>query len=96
MVVLGEQDSRVFKFYEHGRIRDATRAAGLEGLKASSGLLADLDFTGNLDLVAVLPGGAGLGLYRNLGNFFFDGNWSDSGLPEGVSRRHPGDHGGLE
>ena len=81
VVVLGEQDSRVFKFYEHGRIRDATRAAGLEGLKASSGLLADLDFTGNLDLVAVLPGGAGLGLYRNLGNFFFDGNWSDSGLP---------------
>ena len=82
VVVLGEQDSRVFKFYAHGRIRDATRAAGLEGLKASAGLLADLDFTGNLDLVAVQPGGAGLGLYRNLGNFYFDGNWSDSGLPK--------------
>jgi len=81
VVVLGEQDSRVFKFYEHGRIRDATRAAGLEGLKASAGLLADLDFTGNLDLVVVQPGGAGLGLYRNLGNFYFDGNWNGSGLP---------------
>ncbi len=84
VVVLGEQDSRVFKFYEHGRIRDATRAAGLEGLKASAGLLADLDFTGNLDLVVVRPGGAGLGLYRNLGNFYFDGNWSDSGLPRAL------------
>jgi tetratricopeptide (TPR) repeat protein len=82
VVVLGEQDSRVFKFYAHGQIRDATRAAGLEGLKASAGLLADLDFTGNLDLVVVQPGEAGLGLYRNLGNFYFDGNWSDTGLPK--------------
>jgi Tfp pilus assembly protein PilF len=82
VVVLGERDSRVFKFYGHGRIRDATRAAGLEGLKATAGLLADLDFTGNLDLLVVRPGGAGLGLYRNLGNFYFDGNWSDAGLPK--------------
>jgi tetratricopeptide (TPR) repeat protein len=82
VVVLGDQDSRVFKFYAHGQIRDATRAAGLEGLKAGAGLLADLDFTGNLDLVVVQPGGAGLGLYRNLGNFYFDGNWSDAGLPK--------------
>ena len=84
VVVLGEQDSRVFRFYAHGQIRDATRAAGLEGLKASAGLLADLDFTGNLDLIAVPPDGAGLGLYRNLGNFYFDGNWSDTGLPKAL------------
>jgi len=84
VVVLGEQDSRVFKFYAHGQIRDATRTAGLEGLKASSGVLADLDFTGNLDLVVVQPGAAGLGLYRNLGNFYFDGNWSDAGLPKAL------------
>jgi Tfp pilus assembly protein PilF len=82
VIVLGEQDSRVFRFYAHGQIRDATRAAGLEGVKASAGLLADLDFTGNLDLVVVPPGGAGLGLFRNLGNFYFDGNWSDTGLPK--------------
>jgi len=84
VLVLGEKDSRVFKFYEHGRIRDATRAAGLEGLKASAGVLADLDFTGNLDLLVVRPGGAGLGLYRNLGNFYFDGNWGESGLPKAL------------
>lgn len=82
VVVLGEHDSRVFKFYARGRVRDATRAAGLEGVKAVSGMLADLDFTGNLDLVVVRPGGAGLGVYRNLGNFYFDPNWADSGLPK--------------
>ena len=53
-------------------------------MKASAGLLADLDFTGNLDLIVVPPGGAGLGLYRNLGNFYFDSNWSDSGLPQAL------------
>jgi thioredoxin-like negative regulator of GroEL len=86
VVVLGEQDCRVFKFYAHGQIRDATRTAGLEGVKASTGLLADLDFTGNLDLVVVQPGGAGLGLYRNLGNLYFDNNWNDSGLERTMPR----------
>ncbi|HTL66811.1 MAG TPA: FG-GAP-like repeat-containing protein [Lacunisphaera sp.] len=81
VVMLGPEDSRVFKFYGQGRIRDATRAAGLEGVQARSGLLADLDFTGNLDLVVVRPDGAGLGVYRNLGNLLFDGHAPDSGLP---------------
>lgn len=85
VVVLGEQDSRVFKFYAHGRVRDATRAAGLEGVNASAGLLADLDFSGNLDLVTVPPDGSGLGLYRNLGNFYFEANWADTGLPKAVA-----------
>lgn len=86
VVVLGENDSRVFKFYAQGRMRDATRAVGLEGLKAAGGLLADLNFSGNLDLVTIQTGGAGLGLHRNLGNFYFDGTWTDSGLP----REFPG------
>lgn len=81
VLVLGEQDSRVFKFSAQGRVRDATRAVGLDGLKARTGLLADLDFSGNLDLLVVPPDGTGLVAYRNLGNFYFDANWSDSGLP---------------
>ena len=84
VIVLGEQDSRVFKFYAKGRVRDATHAAGLDGLRATSGILADLDFTGNLDLVAVRPGETGLAVYRNVGNLYFDGTWSDSGLPEAL------------
>lgn len=81
VVVLGEKDSRVFKFYAQGRLRDATRAAGLEGVTATSGVLADLHFSGNLDLAVVRPSGAGLALYRNLGNLAFDPAWTDSGLP---------------
>jgi Tfp pilus assembly protein PilF len=84
VVVLGEQDSRVFKLYAHGRMRDATKTVGLDGLKAAGGLLADLHFTGNLDLVTIQPDGSGLGLYRNLGNFYFDPNWADSGLPKAL------------
>ncbi len=86
VIVLGEQDSRVFKFYPHGRVRDATHAAGLDGLRAISGILADLDFTGNLDLVAVRPAEAGLAIYRNVGNLFFDGTWSESGLPASLPK----------
>lgn len=85
VIVLGEQGSHVFKFTPQGRFRDATRAAGLEGLKATSGLLADLDFTGNLDLAVTPTDGSGLGLYRNLGNFFFDAAWADSGLPRSLA-----------
>ncbi len=81
VVVLGEKDSRVFKFYAQGRLRDATRAAGLEGVTGLGGVLADLHFSGNLDLAVVRPGGAGLALYRNLGNLSFDPAWTDSGLP---------------
>ena len=81
LVVLGEQDSRVFKFDTKGQIRDFTKLSGLRDLTARSGLLADLDFTGRLDLLAVLPGGRGLRVYRNLGNFYFMDNTTNSGLP---------------
>jgi len=85
VVVLGEGDSRVFKFYAQGHFRDATRAAGLSDLKASTGLLADLDFTGNLDLLAIAPDGSGVNAYRNLGNFFFDNSTNDTGLSSEMS-----------
>src|SRR5262249_9220757 len=48
--------------------------------KARDGLLADLDFTGRLDLLTILPGSQGLRLYRNLGSFYFQEN-TNSGLP---------------
>jgi tetratricopeptide (TPR) repeat protein len=80
-IVLGEEDSHVFKFDTNGQIRDVTKSAGLGGLTARTGVLADLDFTGKLDLLAVLPGGRGLRVYRNLGNFYFVDNTTNSGLP---------------
>jgi hypothetical protein len=55
--------------------------SGLKGLQAHDGLLADLDFTGKLDLLTVLPDHQGLRLYRNLGNSYFKDDTTNSGLP---------------
>ncbi len=81
VLVLGEQASHVFRFATNGQFREMTAASGLKNLKASDGLLADLDFTGRLDLLAILPGGQGLRVLRNLGNGYFMDNTTNSGLP---------------
>lgn len=81
VLVLGEQASHVFRFATNGEFREVSAASGLKNLKASDGLLADLDFTGRLDLLAVLPGGEGLRVLRNLGNGYFMDKTADSGLP---------------
>src|ERR1700690_1977934 len=81
VVVLGEQASQAFKFATNGQARDFTAFTGLENLKARDGLLADLDFTGKLDLLAVLSDGSGPRVYQNLGNFYLQDNTPGSGLP---------------
>ena len=83
VVMLGEQAVRAFRFATNGQFRDVTALSGLKNAKASDGLLADLDFTGKLDLLAVSPGGEGLRVLRNLGNGYFLDNTTNSGLPEG-------------
>ncbi len=81
VVVLGEAASHVFKVATNGSVREVTAMTGLKTLQGRDGLLADLDFTGKLDLLTVLPEGRGLRLYRNLGNSFFQDATADSGLP---------------
>lgn len=88
VLILGEQACHVFRFATNGQFREVSAAAGLKNLKAKDGVLADLDVTGKLDLLAVLPGGEGLRLYRNLGSFYFQ-EQTNSGLPavlKGVER----------
>jgi hypothetical protein len=85
VIVLGEQASHAFRFATNGQVQEVTTTAGLQQLKGEAGLLADLDFTGRLDLLTVLPAGAGLRAYRNLGNFFFREN-TNSGLPTAWNR----------
>lgn len=80
VVMLGEQACQVFRFATNGQFREVSAAAGLKNLKAKDGVLADLDVTGKLDLLTVLPGGTGLRLYRNLGSFYFQ-EQTNSGLP---------------
>ena len=81
LVVLGEQASHVFSFATNGRVREVTAMTGLKTLQGRDGVLTDLDFTGKLDLLTVLPEGRGLRVYRNLGNSFFQDKTADSGLP---------------
>ena len=81
VVVLGEKASQAFRFATNGQARDVTVAAGLQELKGRRGVLADLDFTGKLDVLTILPGGQGLQLFRNLGNFYFKDDATNSGLP---------------
>jgi tetratricopeptide (TPR) repeat protein len=81
VVVLGDQTSHAFRFATNGQAREVTSAAGLQDLKGRSGLLADLDFTGRLDVLTVSPDGRGLGVHRNLGNFYFKEGTTEAGLP---------------
>lgn len=81
VIVLGDQASHAFKFAANGQARDFTAFTGLEHLKARDGVLADLDFSGKLDLLAVLPDGGGLVVYQNLGNFYYEEKTAESGLP---------------
>ena len=81
VLVLGEDASHAFRFTTNGMAREVTAACGLAGLQARDGRLADLDFTGKLDLLATGTNGQGLRVYRNLGNFYFQLQTTNSGLP---------------
>ncbi len=85
VVVLGEQASHAFRFATNGEAREVTTAAGLQDLRGRDGWLADLDFTGRLDLLTVQPDGQGLRVHRNLGNFYFKEDTTNSGLPAVMS-----------
>ena len=85
VLALGEQDSRVFRFATNGQFREVTAAAGLKNLKAEDGVLADLDFTGKLDLLAIPPGAPGLRVYRNIGSGYFQDGTAASGLPASLA-----------
>lgn len=83
-IVLGPHGSHVFKFTTNGTITDFTAAAQLNDLKAIDGALADFDFTGSLDLIAVTSTND-VRLFRNLGNIFFKDITATSGVPASVT-----------
>jgi cytochrome c-type biogenesis protein CcmH/NrfG len=85
VVVLGADGSRVFRITAEGKAYDISESSGLGQVRAASGLLGDLDVTGNLDLVTVKPGDLGLQVSRNLGSSSFDTEVEDSGLPGALS-----------
>jgi tetratricopeptide (TPR) repeat protein len=85
VLLIGEPAVHAFRFATNGQFREVTAAAGLKNVSAADGLLADLDFTGKLDLLAILPGGQGLRVYQNLGGFYFLDKTTNSGLPAAMS-----------
>jgi hypothetical protein len=84
-LMLGDQGVKLFKFTTNGTITDATAFAGLKNFSAKDGALADLDFRGSLDLVAVNPGGQGVRVMRNLGNMYFSDCTVTSGVPAALT-----------
>ncbi|MCX6905830.1 MAG: FG-GAP-like repeat-containing protein, partial [Verrucomicrobia bacterium] len=78
---LGDKGVTLFKFATNGNMTDATKFAGLSRISAVEGALLDLDFRGNLDLVAVNPDGQGARVLRNLGNMYFADCTATSGVP---------------
>lgn len=85
IVVLGSQGSHVFRFETNGLSTDATSTSGLGGLKATDGLLVDLDFTGKLDLLVAGADGSGPRLFRQFGPLSFRDITRTSGLPTKVT-----------
>ncbi|MGI8602053.1 MAG: FG-GAP-like repeat-containing protein [Verrucomicrobiales bacterium] len=69
VLMLSDQGAKVFALGKDGNFTDATDASGLRELRASAAVLADLDFTGKLGLIAIDAGK--LAFFRNQGGLVF-------------------------
>ena len=89
VVVLSDQGLRLFRFATNGAASDITQFSRLNDLAAVDGALADLDFTGKLDLLLVTPGARNVRVLRNLGSSggspYFKDISQTSGVPPTVT-----------
>ena len=85
VLMLGDQGSHAYRFATNGLARDLSKFSKLASLKAVDGLIADIDFTGKLDLLAIQPGDAGLKIFRNLGSIYFKDITKTSGIPTQIT-----------
>jgi hypothetical protein len=69
-LVLGDRGVHLYRFATNGTAIETTIFAGLRDFAAVDGLFADLNFRGDLDLVAVATNGA-LRVMSNLQNMYF-------------------------
>lgn len=84
VVVLGDKGAHIFKFATNGMAMDVGPFSRLQTLQAQGGVLADLDFTGKLDLLAVTSSND-LRLFRQFGPLLFSDITSTSGIPAGLT-----------
>ncbi len=85
VLMLGDQGSHAYRFATNGLARDLSKFSKLASLKAIDGIMADIDFTGKLDLLAIQPGDAGLKVFRNLGSIYFKDISKTSGIPTQIT-----------
>lgn len=81
VVVLSDKGAHIFKFSTNGFAMDVGPFSRLQGLTAADGALADLDFTGTLDLIAVTESTNDLRLFRQFGPLLFTDVTATSGIP---------------
>ncbi len=85
VLMLGDQGSHAYRFATNGLARDLSKFSKLASLKAVDGVIADIDFTGKLDLLAIQPDDAGLKVFRNLGSMYFKDITKTSGIPTQIT-----------
>lgn len=85
IVVLGKKISHVFRFSTNAQFTEVTAFCGLKGLTAVDGILADLDFTGALDLLIVEPTNKSIRIFQNLKNFYFKENTTNAGISRAIA-----------
>jgi tetratricopeptide (TPR) repeat protein len=81
LVVLGDRGLHAFRLATNGTMSESTAFSNLRNQPAEDGLMADLDFTGNLDLVLLTPTNRAVKVLRNLGNMYFTNGTMSSGFP---------------
>lgn len=79
--MLSDRGVHLFKFSTNGNFTDIAPFAGLTNVRASDGVLVDLDFHTHLDLLVLTPDGREARLIRNLGDMYFSDRTATSGLP---------------
>ncbi len=85
ILVLGDHGSQLFRMATNAQAFDSSAFSRMAQVKAVDGALVDIDFTGNLDLVAVNEDHEGLTVMRNRGRLFFSNTTATSGVPATVT-----------
>ena len=85
IIVLGDKGTHIFKFATNGFAMEVGPFSRLQGLQAVDGALADLDFTGKLDLLAVTGQTNDLRIFRQFGPLLFTDITRTSGIPANLT-----------
>ncbi len=81
MVLLGDSGSQVFRLGTNGQVMESRRVGQGPVLRATDGVLVDLDFTGKLDLVTAGGASGEVRMFRQFGPLAWVDITATSGIP---------------